>query len=204
MNPFLLSLAVSTLPWTFALNIPSQQILSDELKLSQNVPVIQPLGRETCPQARKVAAPADGMHSSLHFLDDESFRAHQAQRLSKAVQIPTTVGDFMTDPYDEAFEPVVKFQQLLKDLFPLVYVSSRLQVRTTLTPSQQPQTRRHRPHQPPRSGIHLPRHRPHPQTTSIHGTPRRRPHRRPIRLDPSTVLRALRRRMDLGARVERL
>lgn len=108
------------LPSALALNIPSQQTLFSE-EPSRNSPV-KPSGQETCPQAPKVAAPNDGLHSSLHFLQDEAFRARQAKRLSSAVQVPTTVGDFMTDPYDEAFEPVVKFQQLLKEMFPLVYV----------------------------------------------------------------------------------
>jgi Gly-Xaa carboxypeptidase len=54
------------------------------------------------------------------FLEDAAFRARQANRLSRAVQVPTTVGDYATDPYDEAFEPVVEFQKLLQEMFPLV------------------------------------------------------------------------------------
>lgn len=109
------------LPSALALNIPSQQTLFSEEQILNSA--VKPSGRETCPQAPKVAAPNDGLHSSLLFLKDEAFRARQAKRLSRAVQVPTTVGDFMTDPYDEAFEPVVKFQELLKEMFPLVYVS---------------------------------------------------------------------------------
>lgn len=120
MKLFLL-LSLAALPSTLALNIPSQHpLVFDEPTVSRNEPAIQPLGRETCPQARKVAAPNDGMHSSLHFLENETFRAHQAKRLSRAVQIPTVVGDFMTDPYDKAFEPVAEFQELLEGMFPLV------------------------------------------------------------------------------------
>lgn len=110
------------LPSALALNIPSQQTLFSEEASGNSA--VKPSSRETCPQAPKVAAPNDGLHSSLHFLQDEAFRARQAKRLSRAVQVPTTVGDLITDPYDEAFEPVVKFQGLLEEMFPLVYVSS--------------------------------------------------------------------------------
>lgn len=102
------------LPSALALNIPSQQPLSEAL--SRNSAGI-------CPQPSKVPVPNDGLHPSLYFLRDEAFRARQAKRLSRAVQVPTVVGDFMTDPYDEAFEPVVQFQELLKEMFPLVYVA---------------------------------------------------------------------------------
>lgn len=108
------------LPSALALNIPSQQTLFSELSRNS---AAKPSSRETCPQAPKVPAPNDGLHSSLHFLEDEAFRARQAKRLSQAVQVPTTVGDFATDPYDEAFEPVVRFQELLREMFPLVYVT---------------------------------------------------------------------------------
>ncbi|OJJ46409.1 hypothetical protein ASPZODRAFT_66809 [Penicilliopsis zonata CBS 506.65] len=106
-------LALASLPSAFALNIPSQQILVPEAELSS--------ARESCPQAEKVAVPNDGLHPASNFLEDGVFRARQAKRLSRAVQIPTTVGDYSTDPYDEAFEPVVEFQKLLEELFPLVH-----------------------------------------------------------------------------------
>lgn len=107
------SLALLALPCVLALHIP-QQLLGN----FQNV-LVHPV-RETCPQAQRVSAPPDGLHSSLHFLNDEAFRARQADRLSRAVQVPTTVGDFPKDPYDETFEPVVHFQALLKSMFPLL------------------------------------------------------------------------------------
>lgn len=112
----LLGLAV---PSAIALNIPSQQVLFSGKGVFHN-DAVEPAGRETCPQASKVPSPNDGLHSSLIFLEDEAFRARQAKRLSRAVQIPTTVGDYATDPYDEAFEPVVRFQELLEQMFPLV------------------------------------------------------------------------------------
>ncbi|KAJ5769100.1 hypothetical protein N7520_003659 [Penicillium odoratum] len=106
----LLGLALPSL----ALNIP-QQILFPG---SVNTP--NP-ARETCPQAHKVATPNDGLHPASTFLEDAAFRARQANRLSRAVQVPTTVGDYATDPYDEAFAPMVEFQKLLRELFPLVH-----------------------------------------------------------------------------------
>ncbi|KAJ5248319.1 hypothetical protein N7524_012279 [Penicillium chrysogenum] len=116
----LLTLAVVP---SLALNIPTQQRLFPENELSSNRynPLSTPSTRETCPQPRKVNTPNDGLHSSQTFLSDDAFRARQAKRLSRAVQIPTTVGDYMKDPYDEAFEPIVEFQSLLEEMFPLVH-----------------------------------------------------------------------------------
>lgn len=106
---------------SLALNIPAQQLLFPNADLSDDhKPLSNPAGRETCPQPPKASLPDDGFHSSQVFLSDDAFRARQANRLSRAVQVPTTVGDYMKDPYDEAFEPVVKFQALLKEMFPLV------------------------------------------------------------------------------------
>ena len=113
-------LSLASVP-SLALNIPIQQLLSPgNLAGDLYNQLSEPSARETCPQPPKVSTPNDGLHSSQIFLSDEAFRARQAKRLSRAVQIPTTVGDFATDPYDDAFEPVVKFQELLEELFPLV------------------------------------------------------------------------------------
>ncbi|CAG7926347.1 unnamed protein product [Penicillium olsonii] len=111
---------------SLALNIPTQQLLSGDLWSSLSNP-LKPVARETCPQPSQVSTPDDGFHSSQTFLSDEAFRARQAHRLSRAVQIPTTVGDFARDPYDEAFEPVVKFQELLEELFPLVHQRAKVE-----------------------------------------------------------------------------
>lgn len=97
---------------TLALSIPdTQQILGAFTDFS---------ARETCPQAAKVAAPNDGLHDASHFLSDAVFRSRQAKRLSGAVQVPTSITDYMVDPYDPAFEPFVKFQEYLEETFPLV------------------------------------------------------------------------------------
>lgn len=110
------SLLAASLPTALALNLP-QEFLSPHAGSSYLTTA--PSDRETCPQAPKVDIQNDGLHSSLVFLEDGAFRARQADRLSRAVQIPTTVGDFATDPYDEAFKPFVKFQELLEKQFPL-------------------------------------------------------------------------------------
>ncbi|KAJ5336737.1 hypothetical protein MYU51_005845 [Penicillium brevicompactum] len=121
-NLGLLALAVPSL----ALNIPTQQLLSSDLLTSFSNP-LKPSAREICPQPPKASTPDDGFHSSETFLSDAAFRARQANRLSRAVQVPTTVGDFAKDPYDKAFEPVVKFQKLLTELFPLVHKHAKVE-----------------------------------------------------------------------------
>ena len=100
--------------------LPQQHPLSS---LSNLIPSLHPNNdNELCPLAPKVSPPNDGLHDSLHFLHDAKVRETQARRLSRAVQVPTTVSDFMTDPYDEGFEVFVRFQELLAEMFPLVYV----------------------------------------------------------------------------------
>lgn len=151
MKPLTL-LGLASLPSAIALNIPAQQILFPG-ELSRNS--AEPSGRETCPQAPKVAVPNDGLQSSLKFLDDGAFRTRQAKRLSRAVQVPTVVGDFMEDPYDDAFEPVVQFQELLKEMFPLVYVLINNGGFSEIVTLMQAREGRDRPYQPTRSGLHL-------------------------------------------------
>ncbi|KAJ5886686.1 uncharacterized protein N7473_009360 [Penicillium subrubescens] len=119
-------LGLASVPSALALGIPAQQVLLPG-SISHSLETLDPSARETCPQAPKVASPNDGLHSSLKFLKDEAFRALQAKRLSRAVQVPTTVGDFATDPYDESFEPIVEFQSLLEDLFPLVHAKAKVE-----------------------------------------------------------------------------
>ncbi|KAE8410562.1 hypothetical protein BDV36DRAFT_307115 [Aspergillus pseudocaelatus] len=81
---------------------------------------------DICPLAPKVSPPEDGLLPALRFVEDESIRARQANRLSRAVQVPTTVTDYLKDPYDEGFAPFVEFQDLLKKLFPLVHKKATL------------------------------------------------------------------------------
>ncbi|KAJ5624403.1 hypothetical protein N7510_000712 [Penicillium lagena] len=104
---------------TLALTIPdTQQILGAFTDFS---------ARETCPQAAKVAAPNDGLHDASLFLSDAAFRSRQAKRLSRAVQAPTAISDYMVDPYDPAFEPFVEFQEYLEETFPLVHSRAKVE-----------------------------------------------------------------------------
>ncbi|KAJ5780443.1 hypothetical protein N7457_005603 [Penicillium paradoxum] len=114
---------------SLALNIPAQQLLFPDTDLSGNHYNLlsEPSPKETCPQAPKASIPEDGFHSSQTFLSDDAFRARQANRLSRAVQVPTTIGDYMEDPYDEVFEPLVKFQSLLQEMFPLVHDRAKVE-----------------------------------------------------------------------------
>ncbi|KAJ5116265.1 hypothetical protein N7456_000613 [Penicillium angulare] len=120
-------LGLASLPSAIALNIPVQQILFPDADTTPRNAAVKPSARETCPQAQKLAAPNDGLHPALTFLEDGAFRARQAKRLSQAVQVPTTVGDYAEDPYDEAFAPFVEFQTLLKKLFPLVHSQAEVE-----------------------------------------------------------------------------
>lgn len=99
---------------TTALTIPFQQDVLQESTLREDI----------CPLAPKVTAPEDGLHPAIKFVQDESVRQQQVERLSRAVQVPTTVTDYMTDPYDERFEPFVELHMVLESLFPLTYVCS--------------------------------------------------------------------------------
>ncbi|EPS26857.1 hypothetical protein PDE_01797 [Penicillium oxalicum 114-2] len=117
----------ASVPTALALGIPPQVVLSG--KITKGLKTLNPFAAksEVCPQAPKITLPEDGFHSSLDFLKDKEFRARQATRLSRAVQVPTTVGDFATDPYDESFEPIVKFQSLLKEMFPLIHAKAKVE-----------------------------------------------------------------------------
>lgn len=117
---------------TTALTIPSQfqvpflksasphQSTSDNVKTS---PWTSNRANEVCPLAPKVTpATADGLRPALKFIQDPAHHAKQIERLARAVQVPTTVTDFMTDPWDDGFEVFVKFQEVLEDMFPRVYI----------------------------------------------------------------------------------
>ncbi|PLN82570.1 putative vacuolar carboxypeptidase Cps1 [Aspergillus taichungensis] len=79
-----------------------------------------------CPLAPKVELPEDGLLSPLRFVQDDAFLSLQADRLSRAVQVPTTVNDYMKDPYDEKFAPFLDFHKLLETLFPHTHAKARV------------------------------------------------------------------------------
>ncbi|GAB1195899.1 hypothetical protein APSETT444_005164 [Aspergillus pseudonomiae] len=113
------------LPW-IALLSPTVTALSIPLPFGPSQQVLNPWSDEICPLAPKISPPEDGLHPALRFVEDDSIRAQQANRLSRAVQVPTTVTDYLKDPYDEGFAPFVEFQDLLKELFPLVHKKATL------------------------------------------------------------------------------
>lgn len=77
-----------------------------------------------CPLAPSVQSPLDGLLPSHRFIRDQSIRTRQADRLSKAVKIPTIIEEHMQDPYSDDFSPFLDFHGLLKSFFPLMYVHS--------------------------------------------------------------------------------
>ncbi|PKX97775.1 M20 family metallopeptidase [Aspergillus novofumigatus IBT 16806] len=79
-----------------------------------------------CLRAPSVQSPSDGLLPPDRFTRDQSIRVLQADRLSKAVQIPTTIEEHMNDPYSEEFRPFLDFQGLLRSLFPLTYSEARI------------------------------------------------------------------------------
>ncbi|KAF4201928.1 hypothetical protein CNMCM8927_000890 [Aspergillus lentulus] len=99
------------IPSAMSLSIPSPQQILSSWSGTNNV----------CPLAPKVEVPDDGLLSALRYVQDETIRLQQVDRLSRAVQVPTTVNDYMTDPFDEGFAPFVEFQGLLESLFPLIH-----------------------------------------------------------------------------------
>jgi hypothetical protein len=99
------------IPSAMSLSIPPPQQILKSWSGTNNI----------CPLAPKVEVPEDGLLSALRYVQDEAIRLQQVDRLSRAVQIPTTVNDYMTDPFDEGFAPFVDFQALLESLFPLMY-----------------------------------------------------------------------------------
>lgn len=110
MHPVVLALALTAFPTASA--------LPQQLPLASNAPLEH--GPDLCPLAPKIAPNGSALHPALTFLSDPSVRATQISRLARAVQVPTTVTDFMMDPFDEGFDVFVRFQELLAEMFPLV------------------------------------------------------------------------------------
>ncbi|RAL12167.1 Gly-Xaa carboxypeptidase [Aspergillus homomorphus CBS 101889] len=81
---------------------------------------------DLCPLAPKIEAPDDGFVSSLKFVTDDAVKLRQVDRLSRAVQVPTVIDDYMKDPYDEKFSPFLEFHELLQSLFPFLHSHARV------------------------------------------------------------------------------
>lgn len=119
MRPVVPIIAGFLLPSVSSLSIPLQQFL----------PSWSDQDNELCPLPPKKTPPNDGLTSPLRYVEDKGFRSRQVDRLSRAVQIPTTVNDYMADPNDPGFAPFMEFQKLLQALFPLAYAFFSLFVR---------------------------------------------------------------------------
>ncbi|KAL1968084.1 hypothetical protein VTN77DRAFT_2214 [Rasamsonia byssochlamydoides] len=83
--------------------------------------------KDVCPLAPKVSPPADGLHPSSKFVEDDAIKLKQAERLSKAVQIPSTSTEAVTDPYDDYFAPFLDLHRVLGELFPLTHAYARVE-----------------------------------------------------------------------------
>lgn len=71
------------IPSAMSLSIPSPQQILKSWSGTNNI----------CPLAPKVEVPEDGLFSALRYVQNETIRLQQVDRLSRAVQIPTTVND---------------------------------------------------------------------------------------------------------------
>ncbi|KAL2836098.1 hypothetical protein BJY01DRAFT_222467 [Aspergillus pseudoustus] len=144
MRSLILPVGISLLSLAASFTIPSspQQILGTSNSETT---------KEKCPLPLKVTPDYDGLLSSLRYLQDEDILQRQATRLSRAVQVPTTVTDSMKDPYDESFAAFVDFHELLAKLFPLIHSKSRVErvnrlgLIITVNPPQKANKRQRKP-----------------------------------------------------------
>ncbi|PYH84855.1 vacuolar carboxypeptidase Cps1 [Aspergillus uvarum CBS 121591] len=105
-------------PSVASLSVPSAQQLLNSWSSGES--------SNLCPLATKVEAPDDGFFSSVKFVTDDAVKSRQVDRLSRAVQVPTAIDDYMKDPYDEKFAPFLEFHELLQTLFPLLHSHARV------------------------------------------------------------------------------
>ncbi|CEL07863.1 hypothetical protein ASPCAL11017 [Aspergillus calidoustus] len=120
MRSLILPVGISLLSCAASYTIPSspQQILGTTNSKT---------AKEICPLPSKVLLGDEKLLSSLRYLQDEKILHRQVTRLSKAVQIPTTITDSMKDPYDESFASFVDFHKLLAELFPLIHSKAEIE-----------------------------------------------------------------------------
>lgn len=81
-------------------------------------------GRDVCPLPAKVTPPSDGFHSSHEFVQDKAVLKRQVNRLSRAVQVPSTSTELEDDPWSDYYAPFLELHDVFAELFPLVYVST--------------------------------------------------------------------------------
>lgn len=98
--------------------IGNYQHLSDGKSVILDAP-----GDDVCPLPQKVPPPDDGLHSSLDFIQDSSYRSKQVERLSRVVQVPSTSTELEDDPWSDYYAPFLDLHDELAKLFPLVFVN---------------------------------------------------------------------------------
>ncbi|KAF3396561.1 Carboxypeptidase S [Talaromyces pinophilus] len=84
-------------------------------------------GDDVCPLPPKVAPPNDGLHSSLDFIQDASYRSKQVERLSRVVQVPSTSTELEDDPWSDYYAPFLDLHDELAKLFPLVHSYAKVE-----------------------------------------------------------------------------
>lgn len=87
-----------------------------------NTVILDAPGDDVCPLPPKVTPPNDGLHSSLDFIQDSSYRSKQVERLSRVVQVPSTSTELEDDPWSDYYAPFLDLHDELAKLFPLVCV----------------------------------------------------------------------------------
>jgi hypothetical protein len=131
-------------------------------------------GSHVCPLPAKVTPPSDGFHSSHEFVQDKAVLKRQVNRLSRAVQVPSTSTELEDDPWSDYYAPFLELHDVFAELFPLVYVSIHYYLGTKLT--RQTLVCQSRKNQPLRPRIHLQWQRHNTQTRAPDGPSRCRPH----------------------------
>ncbi|EED13753.1 vacuolar carboxypeptidase Cps1, putative [Talaromyces stipitatus ATCC 10500] len=82
---------------------------------------------DVCPLPPKVPPPKDGLHSSLDFVLDPSYRSRQVERLSRVVQVPSTSTELEDDPWSDYYAPFLDLHDELEKLFPLIHSYAKVE-----------------------------------------------------------------------------
>jgi Gly-Xaa carboxypeptidase len=118
LTPILATGAVSR-----SVSFLGQTPIGDQQISNGKTVILDAPGADVCPLPPKVAPPKDGLHSSLDFIQDSSYRSKQVERLSRVVQVPSTSTELEDDPWSDYYAPFLDLHDELAKLFPLVYVN---------------------------------------------------------------------------------
>lgn len=119
--PVILTPVLATGAFSRSVSLLGQTPIGDHQQINFLSSIDAP-GEDVCPLPPKVAPPEDGLHSSLDFIQDSSYRSKQVERLSRVVQIPSTSTELEDDPWSDYYAPFLDLHDELAELFPLVYV----------------------------------------------------------------------------------